>query len=262
MTTGVVVLGAAGRMGQELIAAARDQRDLTICGAVVRAGHPAVDTPASSWLPGVLLSADLGSALLGADVLIDFTRPEVTLRALREAARAGVPAVVGTTGFTAAQRDELAAFARELPLVFAPNMSAGVNVLVKLLQVAAAALGEGFDLELMELHHRHKRDAPSGTALRLAEVLAQARGQALGEVLVTGRQGDAPRAAGELGVLALRGGDVAGDHTVFFLGDGERLELTHRASSRRVFAQGALRAARWLRGQPPGLYGMAEVLGL
>lgn len=256
--TRVVVLGAAGRMGQELVTASIEAEGVALHAAVQYPGHPALGREVA---PGLTLRGSLPEALQGADVLIDFTAPQASLEALALAADAGVAAVIGTTGLDDAQRRELEALAQRTPVVFAPNMSVGVNAMLGLLRMAAQVL-EGYDLEVFEMHHRHKVDAPSGTALRLAEVLCEARGVSPQEALRHGRHGVAPRQPGEIGMQVLRGGDVAGEHTVFFLGQGERLEITHKASSRAVFAQGAVRAARWLHGQPAGLYGMAQVLGL
>ncbi len=258
----VVVLGAGGRMGQEILELARRNPATMVHGAVELPGHPAVGKIASLDLPDVTVVSDLGQALQGADVMIDFTRPEATLSALAQAADAGVAAVVGTTGLSNTDRQVLADFAGRIPVVFSPNMSVGVDVMLWLLRIATEALGEDFDLEVFEMHHRHKVDAPSGTALRLAEVLCETRGVDPEEALQHGRKGLSPRQPGEIGMQVLRGGDVAGEHTVYFLGEGERLEITHRASSRQVFAKGALRAATWVHGKKPGLYGMDEVLGL
>lgn len=258
----VVILGARGRMGRELLAAARGLEGVQVVAALVSPGHPDAGAPVGPDAPGLTLSASLDDALAQADVLIDFTRPESTAQVAAAAAAAGVALVVGTTGLSADHHAALSAAAAHVPVVFAPNMSVGVNVMLGLLRAAVAALGDGYDIEVLEAHHRHKADAPSGTALRIAQTLADAHGWDRDEVLRAGRQGHTgARPAREIGMQVIRGGDVAGDHTVFFLGDGERLEITHRASSRRVFASGALRAARWLRGRAPGLYDMSDVLG-
>ncbi len=251
----IVVLGAAGRMGRELLQA--------VAAHPACALHAAVARPHQELPPGTPRAASLEAALEGADVLIDFTRPETTAAAAALAASRGVALVVGTTGLTLEHHAALRAASAQVPTLWAPNMSLGVNAMLWLLQAAATALGEGFDLELTEAHHRHKADAPSGTALRMLEVLAEARGWPLDEVLCHGRQGQVgARPARQIGVQVVRGGDVAGEHTALFLGDGERLEITHRASSRAVFAQGAARAAAWIGAQPPGLYTMEQVLGL
>lgn len=258
----ITVLGAGGRMGQEIIELGRRDPDIAVVGAVELAGHPCVGTSPNPDLPELIVVDDLAKALEGTDVLIDFTRPEATLGALEAAASAGVAAVVGTTGLSREQREALPDFAERVPVVFSPNMSVGVNVMLWLLRIATEALGPDYDIEMFEMHHRHKVDAPSGTALRLAEVITDVRGQEMEDTLRYGRQGVARRGDDEIGVQVLRGGDVAGEHTVYYLGDGERLEITHRASSRLVFARGALRAAQWIAGKRPGLYGMGEVLGL
>lgn len=262
MNARIAVLGAGGRMGQEIIELARREPGIEVVGAVEVDGHPSVGAAANPDLPTLRVCSNLHGALEGCDVLVDFTRPEATLGALEAAAAAGVAAVVGTTGLSSEQRDAVAEFAERIPVVFSPNMSVGINVMLWLLRIATEALGPDYDVEIMEMHHRHKMDAPSGTALRLAEVITDVRQQSVSETLRFGRCGTAPRAAGEVGVQVLRGGDVAGEHTVFYMGDGERLEITHRASSRLVFARGAVRAALWVAGKPPGLYGMDEVLGL
>jgi 4-hydroxy-tetrahydrodipicolinate reductase len=198
-----------------------------------------------------------------ADVWIDFSVATATAAVAAAAAERGAALVVGTTGVSADGKAALAAAARRVPVVFAPNMSVGVNVLLQLVADAARLLGPGYDLEIVETHHRLKRDAPSGTALRLAEALAEATGRDLGRDARYARHGDVgPRSASEIGIQTLRGGDVVGDHTVFFLGLGERIELTHKASSRETFARGAVRAALWTAGRPPGLYDMRDVLGL
>jgi 4-hydroxy-tetrahydrodipicolinate reductase len=256
---GVVVCGALGRMGRRILALCHADPELRLAGATVRPGSP----QAGSQVHGVTLREDLPAAATGADVIIDFTTPVHAIGAARLAADAGVALVVGTTGLGADAHAALEAAAQRVPVVWAPNMSVGVNLLAALVDRASRALGAGWDAEIVELHHRHKRDAPSGTALALAEAAARARGLDPHAARRSVRDGDVgARPDGEIGVMALRGGDVVGEHTVFFLGGGERLELTHRATDRDVFARGALRAARWAVGRPPGLYGMREVLGL
>ncbi len=256
----VLVVGALGRMGERVRAAVAEAADATLAGALEAPGHPAL----GSALPGgVRVGEDPKAALEGADVAIDFSTPASSLALLRAAADAGVPCVVGTTGFGAAQRAELEGLAARLPIVAAPNFSVAVNVLVHLVREAARLLGEGFDAEIVELHHAAKRDAPSGTALRLAAAVAEGRGRPGGERLVLAREGETgERPLGAIGVQALRAGDNPGEHTLFLVGRGERLELAHRAATRDHFARGALAAARWLRGRAPGLYGMEQVLGL
>ena len=216
---------------------------------------------------GVIIGSDIDAAVRAADVLIDFTRPEGTLAHAAACARHRKALVAGTTGLTPAQKAELAAHARTIPIVFAPNMSVGVNVLVKLVEMAAARLGPGYDIEIVEMHHKHKVDAPSGTALWLGEAAAAGAGVVFADQAVHAREGvTGERKAGTIGFAALRGGDVVGEHTVVFAGIGERIELTHRATSRQNFAAGALRAARFAAGRlapaAPGLYGMEDVLGL
>jgi 4-hydroxy-tetrahydrodipicolinate reductase len=253
-------------MGRTLIEAVTASSDLALAGALDVAGSPGIGSDATEFLgrkSGVLVSADLRAGLVQADVLIDFTRPEGTLAHLAVCRELGVNAVIGTTGFSPAQRAEIAGLAERIAIVMAPNMSVGVNVVMKLLDVAARALDESYDIEIVETHHRLKVDAPSGTALQMGEVAAAARGTTLDADAVYGRHGETgARRSGSIGFAALRGGDIVGDHTVLFAGAGERIEITHRSSSRANYAQGSLRAARFLAGRKSGLYGMAEVLGL
>lgn len=256
----VVVVGALGRMGDRVRAAIADESGLRLGAALEAKGHPRLGERLEG---GVVLGSDVGAALREGDVVIDFSVPGSTLALLREAAAAGVACVVGTTGFAPAEQAEIRALAARIPIVQAPNFSVTVNVLTHLVSEATRLLGPGYDAEIVELHHGAKRDAPSGTALALAEAIAAARGEKLAEHAVLAREGDVgPRAPGEIGVHALRGGDNPGEHTVMFLGSGERLELVHRAATRDHFARGAVRAARWLVGREPGLHDMREVLGL
>ena len=256
----VACVGALGRMGERVRAAVADADDAELIGALESPGHPGLGAEVA---PGIHVVDDASRAFADAAVAIDFSIPRATCAALRVAADAGVAYVCGTTGFSSAERTELEAAASRIPIVWAPNFSVAVNVLTHLVGVAAGLLGPDFNAEIVELHHAAKRDAPSGTALRLAEAIAQAREQDLGKVLVATREGDiGTRPAGAIGVQSLRGGDNPGEHSVFFLARGERLELVHRAATRDHFAAGALRAARWLRGRQPGLYAMEEVLGL
>jgi 4-hydroxy-tetrahydrodipicolinate reductase len=240
--------------------------DCTLCGALEHASSPALGQDAGAFLgrtTGVAITADLRAGLAGADVLIDFTRPEGTLAHLALCAELGVRAVVGTTGFTPAQKAEITARAQQMAIVFAANMSVGVNVMLRLLKQAAEALGPGYDIEVLEAHHRHKVDAPSGTALAMGEVLAKARGIDLATQGVFARHGHTgERPEGAIGFATLRGGDIVGEHTVYFAGPGERIEISHKSSSRANYADGSLRAARFLAGRGPGLYGMDDVLGL
>ncbi|MEP7303744.1 MAG: 4-hydroxy-tetrahydrodipicolinate reductase [Caldimonas sp.] len=262
----VAVAGASGRMGQALIEATWASPDLVLAGALDVAGGAGIGHDAAAFLgraSGILVTPDPHAGLAGADVLIDFTRPEGTLAHLAICRELGVNAVVGTTGFTAAQKAEVASLAECIAIVMAPNMSVGVNVVMKLLEVAACALDESYDAEIVETHHRLKVDAPSGTALQMGEVIAAARGTTLAASAVPARHGDTgARRAGTIGFASLRGGDIVGDHTVLFAGGGERIEITHRSSSRANYAQGSLRAARFLSGRTSGLFDMAQVLGL
>jgi 4-hydroxy-tetrahydrodipicolinate reductase len=212
---------------------------------------------------GVAIVDDLAKALPGADVVVDFTSHEASARHAEACAEAGVALVIGSTGFTPEAKARVAAAARRVPVVLSPNMSVGVNVLFELVRQAAAVLGDAYDVEIVEIHHNKKRDAPSGTAVRLGEVAAEALGRDPKDALAYARHGIlGERPPWQIGVQTLRGGDVVGEHTVYFCGEGERLELTHRATSRDQFARGAVRAARWIAGRPAGLYDMADVLGL
>ena len=262
----IAIAGSSGRMGRMLIEAVLATDDLQLHGALDVAGSPALGQDAGAFLgrtTGVTIRADLDGALAGADVLIDFTRPEGTLDHLSACAARGVKLVIGTTGFDAAGKQAIRAAAERTAIVFAPNMSVGVNATLKLLQVAARILGSGYDIEIIEAHHRHKVDAPSGTALKMGEVIADALGQSLDELAVYAREGHTgERRAGSIGFSAIRGGDIVGDHTVLFAGIGERIEITHKSASRLTYAMGSLRAARFLASQATGLYDMADVLGL
>jgi 4-hydroxy-tetrahydrodipicolinate reductase len=258
----VVVAGAGGRMGQMLIEAVRSSGDCTLHGALDMPGSPVVgkDAAANSR---VIVSSDVAATLAGADVLIDFTRPEGTLHHLNLCRRLAVNAVIGTTGFDPAGKETIASAARDIGVVFAPNMSVGVNLAFKLIEVAARAIGPGYDVEIVEAHHRNKVDAPSGTALRMGEIAARALGRDHDGVAVFGRKGETGvRRDDAIGYAVVRGGDLVGDHTVMFLGQGERIEITHKASSRSTYAQGALRACRFLRESGAGLFDMHDVLGI
>jgi 4-hydroxy-tetrahydrodipicolinate reductase len=263
----LVVAGAAGRMGTRIVALARESSDLRVGAALEMAGHPALGGDAGELAGGsrlgVTLGADASAAITRSRVLVEFSVPAASLEHLRLVAAVGARAVIGTTGFSAAQREEIAALARRAPIMLAPNMSVAVTLAFKLLPIMARALGEDYDVEITEIHHRFKKDAPSGTAVRMAELVAEALGRDLDKTGVYGREGlPGERTRQEIGVMSLRSGDVVGEHTVSFGTLGERLELTHRAHSRDTFARGALRAARWVAGQSPGLYSMADVLGL
>jgi len=260
----IVVAGAGGRMGRTLIDAVNDAPDLALHGALEVAGSPLIGHPAAAkdGQAPVSISADTGT-IAGADALIDFTRPAGTLAHLAACVRAKVPIVIGTTGFSDADKKQIDEAATKIPIVFAPNMSVGVNVTLRLLEVAAQALAEGYDIEILEMHHRHKIDAPSGTALGMGEAIARAQGRSLKDAAVYSREGvTGERDPSSIGFAVLRGGDCVGEHTVVFAGIGERVEITHRATSRNTFSTGALRAARFLAGRAPGLYRMDDVLGL
>ena len=262
----IVIVGASGRMGKTLIEAIIGSADATLVAALDVHGSPALGREAAEFMgrvSGVLIADDIEAALAGADFLIDFTRPEGTLRHVAACVKHGVKMVIGTTGFDAAGKQAIEAAAERSAIVFAPNMSVGVNVTLKLLELAGKVLQEGYDVEIVEAHHRMKIDAPSGTALRMGEVVARAMGRDHDAVAVYGREGiTGPRKDESIGYAVVRGGDVVGDHTVMFLGQGERIEVAHKASSRMTYAQGALRACRFLRSQKTGLFDMQDVLGL
>ncbi|WP_444814039.1 4-hydroxy-tetrahydrodipicolinate reductase [Variovorax arabinosiphilus] len=262
----IAVAGASGRMGRMLVEAVRNADDLRLAGALDVPGSAAVGTDAAAFLgftSGVAIASDLRAGLKDAQVLIDFTRPEGTLAHLAVCRELGVQAVIGTTGFSDAEKAEIATIAKDIAIVMAPNMSVGVNVTFKLLEMAAKALSTGYDIEIIEAHHRHKVDAPSGTALKMGEVIADALGRDLKECAVYAREGiTGERDPSTIGFSAIRGGDIVGDHTVLFAGTGERIEITHKSASRTTYAQGSLRAARFLATQKTGLFDMFDVLGL
>jgi 4-hydroxy-tetrahydrodipicolinate reductase len=261
----VCIAGASGRMGHMLIEAVLATDDCVLAGALDQPGHPSIGQDATAFLGrtgGVPVQSDLAAGLRGCDVLIDFTRPEGTLAHLAVCRQLGVQLVIGTTGFTEAQKATITQAAADVAIMMAPNMSVGVNVTLRLLEMAAQALATGYDIEIIEAHHRHKVDAPSGTALKMGEVIAAATGRSLAECAVYARQGlTGERDPSTIGFSAIRGGDIVGDHTVLFAGTGERIEITHKSSSRATYAQGSLRAARFLRGKRHGLYDMFDVLG-
>lgn len=265
MTTRVCIAGASGHMGRMLLQAAASP-GCTLGAALTRGDSPNLGKDAREFgypESGIKLTSNLAAALASSDVLIDFTRPEGTLEYLSACRRAGRPLVIGTTGFDEAGKAAIAAAARDIPLVFAPNMSVGVNITLKLIEQAARALDADYDIEIVEMHHNQKVDAPSGTALKMGEVAAAARGTTLEADGVMSREGQTgARKRGTIGFAALRGGDVIGDHTVIFAGGGERIEISHKSSTRGNYANGAVKAAIWLKGQPPGLYDMQDVLGL
>lgn len=263
----VVITGAAGRMGSRLVALVKDSAFLTLAGAVESKGHHSVGEDsgeiAGCGRTGVPISDDLSGLIERAEVLVDFTTPAATLGHLKVVAQHRRGIVIGTTGFSPSELEELKAAAKLLPCVFSPNMSVGINVIYKIIGEMAKILGDDYDIEVIEAHHRLKKDAPSGTALKMAEVLARSVNRDLAQVGVYARKGlIGERRRGEIGIQTIRAGDIVGDHTVMFATMGERIEVTHRASSRDTFARGALRAARWLVKQPPGLYDMSDVLAL
>ncbi|HET7549470.1 MAG TPA: 4-hydroxy-tetrahydrodipicolinate reductase [Usitatibacter sp.] len=262
----VAIAGAGGRMGRALLEAAGSTEGVRLAAALDVASSPLAGRDAGELAPaarGLAIATDPEAALANCDVLVDFTRPEGTLAHLAACRAAKRAMVIGTTGFDAAQLARIREAASEIAIVMAPNMSVGVNVALKLVETAARALGPEYDVEVFEIHHKLKVDAPSGTALKLGEVAAAARGTSLEKSGVHARHGvTGERKAGTIGFSVARGGDVVGDHTVFFAGIGERIEITHRSSSRATYAQGAMRAAKFLAGRPPGLYDMQDVLGL
>ena len=266
MRTKVVIAGVSGRMGHALLEGVFADADLQLHGALDRADSPQIGQDAGAALgknTGVTISSDVAAALKGADVLVDFTRPEASIIYLEACKQAGVKHVIGTTGFTQEQKAQIAADAKEVAIVFAPNMSVGVTLLINLVEQAAKVLNDGYDIEVVEMHHRYKVDAPSGTALRLGEAAALGLGQDLKGCAIYAREGvTGEREAGKIGFATLRGGDVVGDHTVVFAGIGERVEMTHKASSRATFALGALRAAKFLANKKSGLFDMRDVLNL
>ncbi|MDR1062922.1 MAG: 4-hydroxy-tetrahydrodipicolinate reductase [Azoarcus sp.] len=262
----VAIAGASGRMGRMLLEAAFRDEDIALAAAFDRPDSPAIGRDAGEFAgvaSGIAIGGDAGEAIAAADCLIDFTRPEGTLAHLAHAVRLGRAVVIGTTGFDAAGKAAIAEAARHVPIVFAPNMAVGVNAVFRLLEVAAKILDDGYDIEIIEAHHRLKVDAPSGTALHMGEVVAQALGRDLAECAVYGREGvTGERDGRSIGFSAIRGGDVVGDHTVLFAGIGERIEITHKSGSRMPYALGSLRAARFLAGRGAGLFDMQDVLGL
>ena len=262
----LAVAGASGRMGQMLIEAIRQSGDCALAGALDVAASPAIGLDASAFsgqASGVLIHSDIRKGLQNAGVLIDFTRPEGTMAHLAVCRELGVKMVIGTTGFSDAQKAEIAAAAKDIAIMMAPNMSVGVNVTLKLLEMAAKAMATGYDIEIVEAHHRHKIDAPSGTALKMGEVIAGALGRDLKDCAVYAREGiTGERDPSSIGFATIRGGDIVGDHTVLFAGIGERIEISHKSSSRATYAQGSLRAARFLATKSSGLFDMFDVLDL
>ncbi len=266
MAVRIAVFGAGGKMGHAIVRAIAEAQDATLAAAIERAdfAYLAADAAQLAGLPpGGVRVADGRPAKGVADAWIDFSVPAATVANVKAAVAAGAAMVIGTTGLSAADKEEIAIAAKSIPIVLAPNMSVGVNVMLKLVADAARMLGAAYDIEIVETHHRAKRDAPSGTALRLGEAAAEGSGRDFSATARYERHGDiGPRGNAEIGMQTLRGGDVFGDHTVFFLGQGDRVEITHRASSRDTFARGAVRAALWLAGRGAGLFDMRDVLGL
>ena len=263
----VVITGASGRMGRALIETIAASDKLRLHGAIDRSGSPLIGLDAGEFVgigsQNVRISDDLGHPLASSNVIIDFTRPEATMHYLPLCVAAGTAMVIGTTGFSAEERAKIEVAATHIPIVLAANFSVGVNLCLKLLDMAARVLNEGYDIEIIEAHHRHKVDAPSGTALALGNAVANALGRDLKECAVYGREGiTGERDPNTIGFATVRGGDIVGDHTVLFAGIGERVEITHKASSRQTFARGAAHAAQWLAGAKPGLYDMQDVLNL
>lgn len=265
-TQKIAIAGSAGRMGRALLEVVSQAPDMRLSAALERTGSPYLGKDAGELIGticDVKIINDFADAFAESDTLIDFTRPEATIAHLAACRAAGVKMVIGTTGLTAEEKSALKAASEEIAIVFAPNMSVGVNVTFKLLEIAAKVLNEGYDIEITEAHHRHKVDAPSGTALRMGEVIAQALGRDLEKVAVYGREGETgERQSDTIGFATIRAGDIVGEHTAMFAGTGERIEISHKASSRMTFAMGALRAVRFLADKQRGIFDMQDVLGL
>lgn len=262
----IAVCGAAGRMGQRIIVAAKEA-GCELSGALERPGHDCVGQDAGLVAGcgplGVMISDDLNAVVAGCDVLIDFTTPKVSLKNLEVCGLKRKAIVIGSTGFTLEERTLAAELAKDIPAVLAPNMSVGVNVCFKVLKDVAKTLGNDFDVEIVELHHNKKKDSPSGTAVRMGEVVAEALGRDYSKVANYHREGICgERTREEIGMQTVRGGDIVGEHTVYFIGMGERIEISHRAMTRDMFSRGSVRAAQWVAGKAPGLYDMQDVLGL
>ncbi len=263
----VTVYGAAGKMGQRLLRLSSEMKGVRLVGAVESLGHPLLGQDVEQLTgiksPGVSLTSDLPEALKDADVLIDFSTPEATLGSVQTASKFKKPVVIGTTGFSDVEVGQIKEIAKNIPCVMAPNMSVGVNVLFKLLGDVAPILGGEYDIEILEAHHRHKKDAPSGTALKMAEIIANALNRKLNDLAVYSRHGlIGERKENEIGIQTIRAGEIVGEHTALFAGPGECLEIKHQATNRDNFARGALEAAKWVVGKSPGLFDMLDVLGL
>jgi len=267
ITTNIAINGAAGRMGRQLLAAVAERDDTVLVGATDAPGQACIGVDASVLSGGaeygVPVVDNLEALAPSTEVIIDFTAPTVSLAVLEAAAKVNKSVVIGTTGFTPEQLEQLSTYAKTIPIMFAPNYSVGVTVTLDLIAKAAKALGDDYDVEIIEAHHRHKVDAPSGTAVKMGEVVADALGRDLADCAVYGREGIAgARDTKTIGFETIRAGDIIGDHTVLYAGNGERIEITHKATDRMTFARGAVRAAIWLAEQPAGLYDMRDVLGL
>lgn len=265
--TRIAINGVAGRMGKMLIEASQKIPEIILTAALERPSHEVIGQDVGNFCGlhslNVLATNNLAAVINNFEVLIDFTNPNTTLSALTSCRAAGRAMVIGTTGFDAAQKNLISDAANEIPIMLSPNMSIGVNLCFKLLELAAQVLGSSVDIEIIEAHHRLKVDAPSGTALRMGEVIANALGRDLNSCAVFGREGQTGiRAQNTIGFASIRGGDIVGDHTVIFAAPGERVEITHHATNRSTFASGAMRAAIWIANQPPGLYNMQDVLGI
>jgi 4-hydroxy-tetrahydrodipicolinate reductase len=263
----IIVSGAAGRMGSRIITLLKDYEDLRLIGAVERKDHNKIGQDIGEIIgigpTGIKLSGDINNIGEKADVLIEFSTPEASLKHLKFASQKGISMVIGTTGFKKEEIDKIKSYTKDIPCVFAPNMSVGVNLILKVLADISKIIGDDYDIEIIEAHHRLKKDAPSGTALKMAQVIATTLNRNLGEVAVYARKGlIGERTKKEIGIQTIRAGDIVGEHTVIFGGLGERIEITHKASSRDTFARGALKAALWVSRQKPGLYDMQDVLGL
>lgn len=263
----VAITGVAGRMGGSIVSLLKHEKDIEIAGAAEREGHPVIGKDVGTVIGageiGILISEKIEEAASSADAIIDFTTPGATLRNAEYASKTGKPVVIGTTGFSEEEKRRLEELARSFPCVISPNMSVGVNVMFEAARRLTELLGDEFDIEIIEAHHKHKADSPSGTALKLGEVIAEAARRDFKEAARFERYGRiGERKKNEIGIQTIRGGDVAGEHTVMYLGMGERIELTHRASSRDNFAGGAIRALKWVVGKPPGIYTMKDVLGI
>ncbi len=267
MESRIAVIGASGRMGRSLIEAASEHPDVRLVAAIEARGSAVIGLDAGQLAGlaanGVVISDDLAAVIDDVDVVIDFTRPEVTLATLKVCRKASCRLVIGTTGFDDPQRQQIEKAARDMAIMLAPNMSVGVNLCFRLIELAAKVLRDEVDVEIIEAHHRHKIDAPSGTALRMGEIVAEATGRTLADCAVYGRQGNTgARQQQTIGFETIRAGDIVGDHTVLFAAMGERIEITHKASSRMTFAMGAMRASVWLSAKPKGLFDMQDVLAL